>query len=83
MKAEQHVPLSIRASLSILLYTNPFAMNTRINRTSQHLLLGVLLISWMTNAYGQEKPLFKVRQQQAANTATNTPNQVKPVVPDQ
>lgn len=53
-------------------------MNTTI--ATRYVLFCILLLSGMTNAYGQDKPLFKVRQQQAANTATNTPNKAKPVV---
>ncbi|GAB3331696.1 FG-GAP-like repeat-containing protein [Larkinella ripae] len=39
-----------------------------------------LLYGGLTNAHGQEKPLFKIRQQQAA-TAPGAEKPVKPVVP--
>ncbi|WP_420148376.1 FG-GAP repeat domain-containing protein [Spirosoma sp.] len=41
-------------------------MNTQT--TSGYVLSGLLLFCYVTNTYGQDKSLFKVRQQQAANT---------------
>ncbi len=55
-------------------------MRTRVNLSCRWVLSGFLLFGWLTNASGQEKPLFRIRQQQAANTVTNRSNSTKPVV---
>nr|WP_240163421.1 VCBS repeat-containing protein [Spirosoma taeanense] len=54
-------------------------MNTRIDKQGRRVLSGLLLVCWMTNAYSQAKPLFKMRQQMAEGTVT-TPSS-KTVVP--
>ncbi|MFC5412666.1 FG-GAP repeat domain-containing protein [Larkinella bovis] len=43
-------------------------------------LSALLLFGWMTSGYGQEKPLFRMRQQMATTPATANPSG-KPVVP--
>ncbi|RRB07812.1 FG-GAP repeat domain-containing protein [Larkinella rosea] len=52
-------------------------MNSRLHR---YLVGGMLLSVWLTNAYGQEKPLFKMRQQMASGTAASADKSGKPVV---
>ncbi|MBD2756592.1 FG-GAP repeat domain-containing protein [Spirosoma validum] len=44
-------------------------MKARIDLNSRYVLSGVLLVCCLTSAYSQDKSLFKVRQQQASNTA--------------
>ena len=55
-------------------------MNTKTNTYNQFILTAILLFCWMTNAYSQEKTLFEIRRQQAANTTTSVTNQTKSVV---
>ncbi|QMW00613.1 FG-GAP repeat domain-containing protein [Spirosoma foliorum] len=57
-------------------------MNTTTNIISRHILSGLLALCWIATAYGQEKSLFNVRQQQATNAAANVAKSTKPVVPD-
>jgi hypothetical protein len=52
-------------------------MNTKINNPL--ILSSLLVCGWLTNAHSQDKSLLKVREQQAANTATE--RATKSVVP--
>lgn len=45
-------------------------MKTIIDTISGRLLPAILIFGWLTNAHGQDKPLFKIRQQQATNPAS-------------
>jgi hypothetical protein len=53
-------------------------MNTRIELNRRWVWSGILFFCWMANAYCQEKPLFKMKQQMSSGTATDP---TKPVVP--
>lgn len=55
-------------------------MKAMKTKTRWRVLSKLLLVWCMTNAYGQQKPLFKIRQQQAEGTATARA-QAKPVTP--
>jgi hypothetical protein len=57
-------------------------MKTRIDLNNRLLLSGLLLFGWITNAYSQDKSLYKVRQQQAANTTANAPDSKSIVLSD-
>ncbi len=55
-------------------------MNTRIEPNSRYILSTILLFCWIANAYSQEKPLFRIRRQQAGNTTTTVNSPAKLVV---
>lgn len=56
-------------------------MTITINTTSQRILSSLLALCLITNAFGQDKQLFKVRQQQATTADANAAKPTKPVVP--